>query len=151
MIFLQENKNYKIILTRQGLKNTKHRNSILEILSKCDVPVTAEDIYLNLKNHNVSISLSTVYRTLETLCSKGLVLKINISEDNKALFELNGMEHRHHLVCVVCKKMFSVEGCPLEEFEKAVQEKTGFNVMGHKLEIFGHCPNCFQKKICSKY
>ena len=146
MICLQENKNYKKILTCQGLKNTKHRNSILDILSKCDVPVTAEDIYLKLKNNSTSISLSTVYRTLETLCSKGLILKISISEDNKALFELNRMEHKHHIVCVGCKKMFSVDGCPLKEYEKVLQEKMGFDITGHKLEIYGYCPKCTEKK-----
>jgi Fur family ferric uptake transcriptional regulator len=78
--------------------------------------------------------------------SKGLVTKSNITGDNKALYEINNLDHTHHLICSGCKKMFSVDGCPLEEYEKQLMVKMDFDITGHKLEIFGVCKDCKAKK-----
>lgn len=137
-----EGKDYKGILKKENLRNTKHRNSILEVIENYRQPITVEAIYLALKEQGVSISLSTVYRVLDALLDKALIAKTNITDDNKAMFEINNMEHKHHLLCVKCRKMLSVDGCPLEEYEKSLEEKLGFSIKGHKLEMFGLCKSC---------
>lgn len=139
---MHETGSYSNILKREGLKNTKHRNAILEVLENNDQPITAEHIFLELKEKKTSINLSSVYRILESLVSKGLVIKSNITGDNKASYELKRLEHKHHLICSGCKKMFSVDGCPLEEYEKQLKAKMDFDITGHKLEIFGFCKEC---------
>jgi len=133
------------MLRHAGLKNTKHRTSILEILTGSDQPVSAEQVYLRLAEKGVNANLSTVYRILESFASKGLAVKSNIGSDTKALFEISSTEHRHHMICIKCRKMTSVEDCPLDEYEKMIQDKTGFNVTGHKLEIYGYCEDCKMK------
>jgi Fur family ferric uptake transcriptional regulator len=133
---------YKELLKSSGLKNTKRRNSILEVLAKTSQPITVDQIFLELQKNDVSINLSTVYRILETLFSKGLILKTNIIGENKSLFELNQMEHKHHFICLGCKQMLSVDDCPFEQYGELLQAKMGFNVTGHKLEIYGYCQNC---------
>ncbi len=133
---------YSDILKSTGLKNTRHRNSILEILESCENPLSAEQIFLDLKEKNISINLSSVYRTLENLVAKGLLTKSNLNGDNRALFEFNRMEHKHHLICSGCRKIVPVDECPLEMYEKLLQDKTGFDVTGHKLEIYGYCQDC---------
>lgn len=139
---MQNYDTYEEVLKSNGLKSTKHRNEILDLISKSENPMTADDIYINLKNRNVSINLSTVYRILDTLVSKKIIIKSNITGDNKALYEYNRQEHRHHLICSGCKKMFTIDGCPLEEYEKSLSSKLGFDITGHKLEIFGYCKEC---------
>jgi Fur family transcriptional regulator, ferric uptake regulator len=142
MKLLTGKKNYEKILRNENLRNTKHRNSILEVIDGSKQPITAETIYFVLKEQGVSISLSTVYRVLDALLDKTLIVKTSVTDDNKALYEINGMEHKHHLLCVKCRKMLSVDGCPLEEYEKALEKKLGFSIKGHKLEMFGLCENC---------
>ena len=92
------------VLKRSGLKNTRHRASILEVLQKNDRPMTAEQVYLELKEGDIHVNLSTVYRTLETLAEKDLVVKLNIAGETRTLFELNHKVHRHYLVCLGCKR-----------------------------------------------
>ncbi|MCX7842121.1 MAG: transcriptional repressor [Clostridia bacterium] len=142
MVLLQGGSDYKEILKKEGLKSTKHRNAILGIMEEGDEPLTAEAVFLKLKDMNTSISLSTVYRILETLVSKGVIIKSSVTCENKAVFEMNRMEHKHHLVCTGCKRMVSVEGCPFEEYEKKLKGLRGFDITGHKLEIYGVCPDC---------
>ncbi len=139
---MESNKNYEDILKNGNLKATKHRYAILEVLERNESPVTAEDLYIKLKEQGVSISLSTVYRGLETLHEKGIVIRSNLPDYHKAVYEFNRNEHQHHLICVKCRKMLPVKGCPLEEYEKHIASKFGFRVKGHNLEVYGYCDHC---------
>lgn len=133
---------FRDVLKQEGLKYTKHRASIMKVITESDQPLGAEQVFIELQGKGVNVNLSTVYRTLESLATKSLIVKISIGSDTKALFELNRMEHKHHLICMGCKKMLSVDGCPFEEYEKLLQDKMGFDVTGHKLEIYGYCEKC---------
>lgn len=129
------------ILKKQGYKNTKSRKAIIEVLENAHEPLTAEEIFLQLKEKGAAANLSTVYRTLELMDGRGLVAKTMIS-DGKAHFELLGGSHRHHLVCTQCKKMVSIDSCPIEKLEQDVSVQTKFNITGHRLELYGICPDC---------
>lgn len=132
-------------LKRSGLKNTKHRTSILAILEQNDQPISAEKIYNDLQTRGVSVNLSTVYRTLDSLNEKCLVNKLNISGDGRTLYEFNHKVHRHYLLCLECKTIIPISDCPLKNYEQVVEEKTNFKVEGHNLNIYGYCLEC-QKK-----
>ena len=133
-------------LKDSGLKNTRHRTDVLEVLERTVQPLPAEEIYLELKKKDASISLSTVYRILELLVSKEIVLKMNSVEEDRALVELNRMVHRHYLVCLGCHKMLPIDDCPLDEYERDLAGKTGFYATGHSLEIYGYCRDCQQQR-----
>lgn len=129
------------ILTQQGCRNTKSREAVISVLERSHKPVSAEDIFLEIKKRGATTNLSTVYRTLELMESKGLVSK-TLMPDGKARFELTGDEHRHHLICTHCSKMVAIDFCPLQTLQKDVGDKTSFAITGHKLEIYGVCPEC---------
>jgi len=129
-------------LIKSGLKNTPHRQEIFDLLKKGGQPVTAEQLYNQLNQNKISINLSTVYRILDTLSNSELVTKINISTENKNLYEYNCNVHRHYLVCLKCNKIFTVKNCPLVDYEKDVEKDTGFKITGHKLSLYGYCKDC---------
>ncbi len=134
--------NYKELLNNKNLKSTRQRNAILCELENSVRPLTAEDLFLNLKDKNISISMSTVYRVLDTLVNSGLVLQSSLHKSNRAFYELKRKEHHHHLVCIKCEKMLHLDGCPLNEYVKLLEKQSGFTIQGHTLEIFGYCDNC---------
>jgi len=138
---LEENTNYTEILRREGMKSTKHRNAILLFLEQAKHPVTAEELYISLMEETTTINLSTVYRTLDVFVSKNLVIKSTM-DDGKARYELNQHEHKHHLFCVGCHKVISIEDCPIGELQEILKKKIDFDVTGHKLEIYGYCHDC---------
>jgi len=139
---VDENLKYKEVLNREGIKSTRHRNAILELLEESEAPLTAEQLFISLRDKTASIDLSTVYRTLDTFASKNLVIKSNRVDDGKALYELNHHEHKHHLLCVGCHKLISMEDCPMGELQQVLKKKMDFDVTGHKLEIYGYCRDC---------
>lgn len=134
-------------LKANGLKITKHRVEIFKILEKNGQPMDAEQLYQELHKKNIAINLSTVYRTLETLCDKELLRKFNIKDNNKTMFEINCMMHTHHLICLGCKKILTISGCPLKGYEDVIANETDYVIKGHKLDIYGYCPECCQKQL----
>lgn len=134
----------KRIFASKGIKNTRSRNLVYNVLRNSRLPLTAGQIYLKLQNTDSTINLSTVYRVLEMFVKKELVLKSNLAEENKSVFELNRSEHKHYLVCIACRKIFTLQVCPFEAYENQLSKDIGFDVTGHKFEIYGYCKNCRQ-------
>ena len=66
------------LLKKSGLKVTKQREAILDILLTSPSHLTAEDIYLDLKAQGHDFGLSTVYRTLSSLEEHHIVEKTEI-------------------------------------------------------------------------
>ncbi len=134
------------ILSEAGLKNTKYRVEIIDLLNKSDKLLSAHDIHSILSENECTINLSTVYRTLDKLVEFKIINKLFIDKDSQAMYEYNKNEHHHLIICQSCNKIMSVYNCPLEEFQKEVEERTGFEVIGHKIEFYGYCEKCKKKQ-----
>lgn len=131
------------LLKQSGLKVTKQREAILDILLTSPAHLTAEDIYLDLKSRGCAFGLSTVYRTLSSLEEHHIVEKTALPGDSgKQYYEIAHTGHRHHLVCVKCKRCIVLDQCPVEAFTALVCKSHGFTLTGHSFEIFGVCPDC---------
>ena len=143
---LQTKTDFITVLKKKGLKVTKHRNSLLEVLEIENQPLTAEDIFLKLKEQGISINLSSVYRILDTLADNNLIIKYVLGDTNKTFYEINTLKHKHHLVCTSCKKIFPLENCPLSKYESELEDNLDFEITGHKLEIYGICKECRKHK-----
>jgi len=138
MINKPENEN---IISRRGYRNTKSRAAVVEILENAETPLSAEDIFMKMKESGRSASLSTVYRILELMENNRLVEKTTIN-NGKALFSLARSGHNHHLICTSCHKMVALGDCPVKELERNISRETQFDITGHKLEVYGICPEC---------
>jgi Fur family ferric uptake transcriptional regulator len=126
-------------LRRAGLKITTPRVRILEILVSAQPRhVSAEDVYKRLLETNQDIGLATVYRVLTQFESAGLVTRHHF-EGGTAVFELNEGLHHDHVVCIECGRVeeFTDEG--IEERQRAVAARLGFEITDHSLTLHGRC------------
>lgn len=130
------------LLKHFSIKYSKQRDEILSTLRGFRRPLTAERIYDECRKNVENLSLSTVYRILNAFVDKGLAVKTNLDVKNRALFELERHEHKHHLLCLGCSKIVQISSCPLKRYEEEIQEKMGYHITSHKLEIYGYCPDC---------
>ncbi|MDR2296539.1 MAG: transcriptional repressor, partial [Clostridiales Family XIII bacterium] len=87
------------------------------------------------------VLLSTVYRILEIFVRKGMVVKLFTMADESALYEMNRFRHRHYALCVRCRKIVSMDNCPMERFIPKLADEE-FRVTGHSLEVYGYCKDC---------
>ena len=131
-------------LRRAGLKATVPRMRILDILAgSTDRHLSAEDIYRRLIDQHEDIGLATVYRVLTQFEAAGLVTRQHF-EDGMAVFELNQGEHHDHIVCLDCGRVEEFTDASIEERQRGVAERLGFELKDHSLTMYGHCirKNC---------
>ena len=132
------------LLRRAGLKVTRQRMAIPELLQE-EESLTADQIFMALREKGQEFGLSTVYRALASLEEKGLVSRTELPGSSSQCFFLKSGGHRHHLICIRCRKRVLLDGCPVEAFAEEIAGRSGFVITGHSLEIFGLCPACQQE------
>ena len=128
-----------------GIKKTKQRLMVFEVLRGAKQPVSAMDILSKLDENNLKISLSTIYRILEMFIDRGVAVKLGPLNGKMTVFELANSTHLHYAVCVSCNKIVAMDNCPLKEFNPNFSD-SGFRVTGHKVEMFGYCAVCAKVK-----
>lgn len=132
----------KEYLHRYGMKNTRHRSLVLNMLICHHGVLTAENIYQELLKQGHSINASTVYRILDMFTEKKVTEKTYFPDTRKYGFSLHRLGHMHRLICLRCHKVVELGHCPLADFESRVSEMTQFQIVGHNLELYGYCPDC---------
>lgn len=137
--------NAKKILQLHNLKYSKQRVQIIEALEKLEQPISVDELHDLLKASGKIMNLSTVYRTIETLSTAGLIEKVYSSMLNNNLIQLTKKHHQHYLMCVSCHKMTPIDYCPMKELLEYIDETYDFEVTAHQLEISGYCSECKEK------
>lgn len=131
-------------LREAGLKVTVPRLKILEILASSQPRhLSAEDVYRRLLDSNEDIGLATVYRVLTQFESAGLVVRHHF-EGGTAVFELNEGEHHDHIVCIDCGRVEEFTDDSIEDRQREIASRLGFEISDHSLTLHGHCvrENC---------
>ncbi len=132
------------ILKKHAIKVTKPRVAIYELLEKEHTGIGADYIYSTLLKENLSINLSTVYRTLELFEEKNLIQKYDLGE-KKYNFSLIRHGHHHIVECDSCHKVINLD-CPMKQIEDLITKETGFHLTEHHLELKGICRDCLEKE-----
>ena len=142
---------FEKLLREKGLKVTTQRLAVLTVLSqKPDSHLTAEEIYDLVRVSNPEIGLATVYRTIQVLLELKIVDRIYL-DDGYVRYELGRVyededsHHHHHLICIKCGRVMSFQGDLLEDFEKRIEDKTGFQIQDHDVKLYGYCTDCLKK------
>jgi Fur family transcriptional regulator, peroxide stress response regulator len=127
-----------------GVKVTPQRVAIYrELLSTGEHP-SAEIIHKKIKHYYSSISLTTIYRTLETFEKLGIISVANVLHD-AARYDAN-LDHHHHLVCIVCKKVEDFYDDSLASLALPKKSLDNYKVLSYTVQINGICKNCQKRK-----
>ena len=123
-----------------GLRPTRQRLSVLESLRNRPDAITAQDLHSELRGAGASVGLTTVYRTLTALAEAGLLDVF--TRDGEQAFRRCGVSHHHHLVCETCNKVEELSADEVEDWVHQAADRHGFEVTGHRADIFGICGDC---------
>lgn len=131
-------------LIRQfGLKATPQRLAVYSVLQdRCDHP-TVEQVYETVRERHPTISLNTVYRTLESLETAGAVRRLSTGAQ-AARYDATLSPHAH-LVCTACgsvRDLFGSLAEQLPDLARVAAGESGFHLRHADLNLFGTCPDC---------
>ncbi len=130
---------------------TRQSKRILEELQKNKSRhLTAEEIYLRLKESGEGVGQATVYRRMEKLCEEGTVRQYHSGNGSSACFqfvEQGAQCHTHyHLKCTACGKLIHAECTFLNALSNHIQAAHGFSIDGSKTVFYGLCAACAEKE-----
>jgi Fur family ferric uptake transcriptional regulator len=126
----------------RGLKLTRPRQLILEILESSRGHLDAEMIFAKARERDNRIGLATVYRTLALLKELGLAEEHDLGEDH-GHFEAADKEKPHfHFACLKCGKIVEFESPEVVQLAQSLCRKKGLSVSEVHLWLRGHCRQC---------
>jgi Fe2+ or Zn2+ uptake regulation protein len=122
-----------------GLKVTPQRQSIFRALHASTVHPTAEAVYDTVRAEMPTISLRTVYQTLNDLAAMGEIHALDLGTGS-ARFDPTTQPH-HHLVCVICGRVHDLEA-EFPDVAVPVGNDLGFEVTATEIVFRGRCRDC---------
>jgi Fe2+ or Zn2+ uptake regulation protein len=127
-------------LSTAGRRRTAARHVIVETLLDARDHLTAEELAERVQRRFPSVNISTVYRTLETLESLGVVDHVHLGH-GRAIYHLADEEHQH-LVCEKCENVVELPASKLRPFLRSIERDHGFEVDRRHFAIVGLCAKC---------
>ena len=126
---------YERRLRRAGIRITRPRRIILDILSSTEDHPDAMEIFQRASAIDSGISLSTVYRTMKLLEGMGAIQR-HAFEGGRARFE-QAAGHHDHLIDIDTGDVIEFHSKRIEELQDEIARSLGYDIVHHRLELYG--------------
>jgi Fur family ferric uptake transcriptional regulator len=121
---------------QKGVKLTDQRKLIAQIMSDSRDHPNVDELYKRVSKVDSKISIATVYRTVKLFEEAGILTKHDFKGE-KARYEELPDNHHDHLIDVQSGEIVEFVNEEIEKLQKAVAEKLGYQLIDHKLELYG--------------
>ncbi len=138
--------NYISTLQRSGMRLTPQRMAICKLLSESNEHPTSAMIYDQIRAQYPSLSLMTVYNTLDRLVNLGLVNSLGNAGDDNSHYDGNTSPHIN-LACISCHKIVDIDSPQITNLDHAVSNTSGYKLLGVRMMYYGLCPECQNSSI----
>ena len=129
-------------MTGAGVRATRQRAAITQLLDSLGEFRSAQELHDELRRRGENIGLTTVYRTLQAMSAANVVDTLRTDTGESVYRRCSGSHHHHHLVCRSCGATVEVAGREVETWASEVAAAHGFSDFSHTIEIFGTCAAC---------
>ena len=120
----------------KGVKLTDQRKIIAKVMSEANDHPNVDELYNRVSKIDSKISIATVYRTVKLFEEYGILTKHEF-KGGKARYEELSESHHHHLIDVKTGEIIEFVDQEIENLQKKVAEKYGYDLVDHKLELYG--------------
>lgn len=127
---------YEAILRAAGVRVTRPRRAILQILASAEDHPDATEIFRRALKLDKSISLATVYRTMKLLEDKGAIHR-HVFDGGPARFEDAAHEHHDHLVDLDSGELIEFHSTRIEALQEEIAARLGYRIERHRLVLYG--------------
>ena len=128
------------LLRSNKFKVTPQRLAVYDVLANTKDHPNADMIFNSLQATYPTMSLATVYKTIDILKEIGLVQILNAGEDS---FRYDADTSKHaHIRCQECGRVDDVFDLDTEKFSGTIEKSTRYKLVGEQFYFYGICPAC---------
>ena len=140
---------FQALIRKKKLRYTSQRKKILEAIFSSYEHFTVEDLQKKLSNIRPKISTATIYRTISLLQEISLLEEIDIGNKNKT-YDPNFIKHpsHNHLICTDCGKVIEFESKEMNQLQKKLSEKLGFQMNKQVIKLECSCLSLRENASC---
>ena len=120
----------------KGVKLTDQRKIIAKVMSDSSDHPDVDELYKRVSKIDSKISIATVYRTVKLFEEVGILTKHDF-KGGKARYEELSEGHHDHLIDIKTGEIIEFVDEDIEKLQKKVAEKYGYDLVDHKLELYG--------------
>ena len=126
----------EVMCASKGIKLTHQRKVIAKVLSKADDHPDANLVFKRSSKIDSNISMATVYRTMKLFEDTNIVVVRDFG-DGRSRYEIYSNEHHDHLIDTDSGEVIEFVNEEIEELQHKVAKKLGYELTGHRLELYG--------------
>jgi len=128
-------------LRQSDYRMTPQRMELVRLIAASEEHPSAARLYEQIKVRFPTMSLATVYKTLDLLKELGEVLEIGLRDDKH--YDGNRPYPHPHLICTRCQKIMDGElESSVHALVSEMEKISGFRIERHQLNFYGLCPDC---------
>ena len=120
----------------KGVKLTDQRKIIAKVMSDSQDHPDVDELYKRAVQVDDRISIATVYRTVKLFEESGIITKHDF-KGGKARYEELNESHHDHLIDIKTGQIIEFVDEDIEQLQKKVADKYGYELVDHKLELYG--------------
>lgn len=140
MAFLEEASK---VIRESGGRFTPQRQLIIELLDKEQAHLDADRLFQLAYQQDKTVSLATVYRTLNVLKEAGLIDQRHLSPDHeRAAYEPASSVEHYHLTCRKCGRVIEFQTDLVEALKTELETALKVQVEQTCICLQGLCPDC---------
>ena len=131
-------------LKEKGVRLTRQRELLLELIDKSGEHLDAERLFQLAKERDPKLNRVTVYRTLKLLKQGGLVDELDLMHygGDQHYYETRMKQEHAHVICLRCGKVEEFFGEPLQRLRRQIESHLAFQILLARTEVGGYCSHC---------
>ena len=134
------------LLRERGFKVTPQRTLLLQVLAGQTSYLDAEEIFQLAHDQDASISLATVYRTLNLFADLDIIEHRYVEPDHRReVFRLSEGPEQHYLTCIRCGSRTLIHADLLNRRVSELVRRKGVSVTSACACFTGYCPACTEE------
>ena len=120
----------------KDVKLTDQRKIIAKVMSDSNDHPDVDELHKRVSKIDTKISIATIYRTVKLFEEAGIIAKHDF-KGGKARYEELSESHHDHLIDIKTGEIIEFVDEEIEKLQKKVAEKYGYDLVDHKLELYG--------------
>ena len=127
-------------LKESDYRLTPQRVELIRLITTSNDHPSASRLYNQIKTQFPTMSLATVYKTLDLLKELEEVLEIDLRDDSH--YDGNHPEPHPHLICSKCNKIVDGEMDIDQGLIRKLERASGYTILRPQISFYGLCPDC---------